>query len=307
MGSKRCRVRKSTSEMLPSRPSWTCQTTTRLEPLLPPEEIPLINPVNPAPEEREIPILFGTPTLGTIRIEWHDAIVGLVTPPNFALVRSRPMGYQVQDAQNMLVDHCLRGPYRVLLLIEDDTIPHPGYLLAVDKHIWRAERRIGPPIVSGLYHIKGSQETRRGKAGGIEPLGLEPLVYRGGGSRAYRDWTPGDLVWVDGVPTGALMIHRRILEAWAEEPDVPMYSVPGYPHPIRKIFERPALVWTDPDGMVHTASGTSDLYFSKKTLERNILTKAGYPAFAKRKYPYLIDTSPEMTFKHIDRLTGTLF
>jgi hypothetical protein len=237
-------------------------------------------------------------------MEWHNAMSGMVTPPMWSLVRSTPQGYSTHDAQNMIVDACLRGGFHCLILIEDDTIPPPGFYLAIDRHMWRAHRKQGPPIVSGLYHIKGSAETLRDKTGRLQPLGPEPLVYRGAGQRAFRDWTKGDLVWCDGVPTGALMIHRSILEAWVQEPDLETYTLPGYPFPLKKVFQRPAHVWTDPDGGVHAASGTSDLYFSHQTLERGILKKAGYPEFARKRYPYLIDTSADMTFRHIDRTTG---
>ena len=301
-----CPLRAVPESPITSRPNLSTAPPS-LSPLLPPEELPDWSPINPEREDCTVPILLGTPTLGTIRMEWHDAMISLIAPPMWSLVRSTPKGFSTHDAQNMLVDTVLRHPFKFLILIEDDTIPHPGFLLAIDKHCWRAERKLGPPVVSGLYHIKGSAETRRGKTGGLELLGPEPLVYRGAGQRAFRDWTMGDLVWVDGVPTGALMLHRSILEVWAAEPDVETYSVPGYPFPMKKVFQRPAQVWTDPDGGIHTASGTSDLYFSHQTLERGLLQKAGYGKWARKRYPYLIDTSPEMCFKHIDRATGFCF
>lgn len=262
----------------------------------------LSDPVNPTPQENQVPILLGTPTLGLVRMRWHSAMQGMVTPPNFSLVRAHPEGYRVPDAQNCLATQVLNGGFRALILIEDDNVPPPGALLAFDRHLWRMEHGEGPPIVSGLYVIKGSAEIAYGKRGGIKMLGPEPLVYRGGGQRAFRDWTLGDYVWVDGVPTGALIIHRSILEAWAKEVD--SYEVPGYPMPVKRIFEQPAKVWVDPDGGAHVASGTSDLYFSSETIRRDIFRKAGWHAYARRRYPYLIDTTPDMHFGHIDRATG---
>jgi len=263
-----------------------------------------LHPQHPKPGSDTVNMLLGTPSLGTVRCEWFNAMIGLPSPPNWSLVRSVPQGYLVPDAQNMLVDTLLRGNFRALLLIEDDTIPPPNALLQFDKWLWKMERKKAPPIVSGLYHIKGSQEVRKGKTGGIELLGPEPLAYRGGGQRAYRDWTPGDVIWVSGIPTGALLIHRSVLEAWANEPDIETYSLQGYPWPLKKIFQNPALVWVDPHTHgIHATTGTSDLWFSEHTIKRDILTKAGWPAkFAKKQFPYIIDTS--LRFMHIDRSTG---
>lgn len=263
-----------------------------------------LDPINPKREEGRVDVLIGTPTLGTVRIEWHNAMGGMVCPPNWATVKSTPQGYTVPDGQNILVDTMLRGKFRALLLIEDDTMPPPDAMIAFDRWFWKMERRKAPPVVSGLYHIKGSAEVRQGKRGGITLLGPEPLAYRGSGTRAYRDWKPGDVIWVSGVPTGALLLHRSILEAWAREPDVETYSLPGYPHPLKKIFQNPSRVWIE-DGGTHVASGTSDLWWSAETITRGLLAKAGWPALQKKAFPYIIDTS--LRFGHIDRVTGVVY
>lgn len=264
-----------------------------------------LHPKHPNPGEDRVDILIGTPTLGVVRIEWYNSMNGMVSPPNWATVRSTPTGYTVPDAQNILVDTTLRNKFRALLLIEDDTCPPPQTLIEMDRWFWKMERRKAPPIVSGLYHIKGSAEMRRGKTGGIELLGPEPLAYRGNGTRAYRDWKPGDVIWVSGVPTGALLIHRSILEAWANEPDVETYQIPGYPFPAKKIFQQPSQVWVDDAGGTHVSAGTTDLWWSAQTIEREILKKAGWPQFQKKQYPYVIDTA--LHFKHVDRSSGMLY
>ena len=264
-----------------------------------------LTPVHPEPGRDTVQVLMGTPTLGTIRIEWYNSMIGMVTPPNWALVRSVPMGYTVPDAQNMIVDSLLRGPFRALMLLEDDTCPPPETIITFDRWFWKMERKKAPPVVSGLYHIKGSGEMRRGKTGGIEQMGPEPLAYRGSGTRAYRVWKYGDVIWVDGVPTGAVLIHRAVLEAWVKEPDIETYTLPGYPFPVKRIFIAPAKVWVDPGGGSHIASGTSDLYWSRQTIDRDILTKAVFGVWAKKRHPYIIDTS--LVFKHVDRSTGVLY
>ena len=87
----------------------------------------------------QVQILIGTPTLGMVRIEWHNAMQGMVTPPNWATVRSTPTGFDVATAQNILVDMVLRGTFRALLLIEDDTIPPPQTLIEMDRWFWKME------------------------------------------------------------------------------------------------------------------------------------------------------------------------
>lgn len=264
-----------------------------------------LDPKHPKPGTDQVAVLLGTPTLGIIRMEWHNAMAAMATPPNWSLVRSTPQGYLVPDAQNILVDTALRGQFRALLLIEDDTCPPPHTLIEFDRWFWKMERKKAPPVVSGLYHIKGSAETRRGKKGGIELMGPEPLAYRGGGQRAFRDWTPGDVIWVSGIPTGALLLHRSVLEVWANEPDVETYTLTGYPFPLKKIFQNPAKVWLDPfSGGVHTSTGTSDLYWSEQTIKRQILRKAGWARIADKPYPFIVDTG--LRFGHIDRTTGVI-
>jgi hypothetical protein len=263
-----------------------------------------LSPVNTKPNASGVQVLIGTPTLGLVRIEWYNAMQGMVCPPNWAVVRSTPQGYTVPDGQNILVDTVLRGNFRALLLIEDDTCPPPHCLIQMDRWFWKMERRKAPPVVSGLYHIKGSAEVRQGKTGGIELLGPEPLAYRGSGQRAYRDFKPGDVIWVSGVPTGALLLHRSILEVWAQEPDVETYSLHGYPWPLKKVFQNPSQVWEEPDG-IHVASGTSDLWWSEQTIKRGLLKKAGWSQVAKKEFPYIIDTG--MRFGHVDRTTGVIY
>ncbi len=263
-----------------------------------------LNPVNPKAGSDRVDVLVGSPTLGLVRIEWYNAMTGLVAPPNWSVVRSTPTGYQVADAQNILVDTVLRGKFRALLLIEDDTCPPPQAYIEFDRWFWKMERKKAPPVVSGVYHIKGSAEVRQGKHKGIELLGPEPLIYRGSGTRAYRDFKYGDVVWCSGVPTGALLLHRSILEAWAREGDVETYNLHGYPFPLKKIFQQPSKVWME-DGGVHVSSGTSDLWWSAETIKRGVLAKAGWPKYQQQEYPFVVDTS--LRFGHVDRSTGVMY
>lgn len=276
-----------------------------------------LSPINPKPGDAAlVPILMGTPSLGLVRLEWAAAWQAMVSPPNWSVVRSTPIGYNVPDAQNMLVDTMLRGGHRALMLIEDDTCPPPQTLLVFDRWLWKMERKQAPPVVSGVYHIKGSAELRRGKKGGIELLGPEPLIYKDPGQRAFRDFKYGDVAWCAGVPTGALMVHRSVFEAWAAEPDLETQTQPGYPFPFKKIFQQPSHVWVDPHGgTVRASAGTTDLWWSEQTIKRGILAKAGWGAYyaqrrvrrltANGRWPYIVDTG--LRFDHIDRASGARF
>lgn len=139
------------------------------------------------------PLLIGTPTRGPIQMGWSLAMRSLAIPANwsagyfssFIPDTCVPFRYTVAHAQNIIVKHFLeaRENYEFLLLLEDDTIPPPDLFILLDEYL-----RNGPPIVSGLYFQKS--------------FPIEPLIYRGRGNGAFRDFKLGQKVWADGVPTG---------------------------------------------------------------------------------------------------------
>lgn len=247
-------------------------------------------------ESTTIPVLVGTPTLGMVPIEWHNAVQGLVSPTNWAVSTMTPRGYLVDDAQNLIVDMAMRnrGKWKAVLLLEDDTAPPPDLYIRLREHM----RLKTAPLVSGLYHLKGSNP-------------LEPLIYRGGGTGpAYpkpvdpKGWSPGELVWCDGVPTGCLLIDMEVLEVmWARagEYDVPEASGPRR---IRKVFEAPRMVFQDERSPFYEKLvGTSDLYFCQQIMTNGVLGETrSWKAFAKKKWPFVVDTS--IRCQHIDRTTG---
>ena len=140
-------------------------------------------------------ILIGTPSRGTVRIEWVAALRSVVTPANWGngwsptsvIDECYPVRFTVAHAQNVIVRYFMEAKpeYEWLLLIEDDVCVPPDLFIRLDKYL-----RDGPPIVSGLYYQKA-----------FPP---EPLIYRGRGNGAFLDWKPGAKVWCDGVPTGCL-------------------------------------------------------------------------------------------------------
>lgn len=222
-------------------------------------------------------ILCGTPTRGTVRIEWHTAFRGMVTPTNWSMVSlTQPMStyipvrFQVADAQNIIVHECLKGDFEWLLLLEDDVIPPPDLLIKLNGYMQEGKH----PVVSGLYFTKS------------EPS--EPLIYRGRGSGSFLDFRMGDPVQADGVPTGCLLVHHSLLKVmWA---DSEVYEVGGIS--TRRVFESSTRAWVDPEtGSVNTKACTSDLDWCWRIIDGGYFEKAGWDELEGVQYPFLVDTS----------------
>lgn len=235
-------------------------------------------------------LLVGTPTLGLIRMEWAAARYGQVIPSNYSKVDMIqylnsfiPLRYSIADAQNLIVQEALNKGYEWVLFMEDDTIPPPDALLRFNEYI----RSGDTPVVSGLYFTRSDP--------------AEPMVYRGRGNSYYTDWKLGDKIWVDGVPTGMLLVDARLLKiAWDNAPE---YSANGIR--ARRVFETPGKTWFNEEtGSQEMLVGTSDLDFCKKVIERGYLEEH-WPKLAKSEYPFLIDTN--INCMHIDRTDGQQF
>lgn len=231
-------------------------------------------------------LLVATPTLGLIRAEWMAARYNCTIPTNWSktdmlqyLNGYIPLNYQVADAQNMAVKACLDGNFEWLLFIEDDTIPPSDMFVRFTEYMDRA----AIPVVSGLYFTRS-----------VPP---EPMVYRGRGNHYFRGWKLEDKVWVDGVPTGMLLISSRLLKVVYD--DSPEYRLSSG-DVARRVFDSPAQSWfNEATGAQETLVGTSDLDFCTRVIKGDYLTKAGFPKIAKKKYPFLIDTN--IYAQHIEK------
>jgi len=229
-------------------------------------------------------ILIGTPSTGLVRMEWVQARYGQIIPVNWSNVQMVewmdgfvPIRYQVDDAQNMIVRTAIEGNFEWCLLIEHDTCPPPDAFIRLNAYM-RDEK---VPIVSGLYYTRSRPS--------------EPLTFRGRGNSNYTDWKMGDLVWCDGVPTGFLLIHGSILRCmWDASPE---YSVRG--QVTRRVFDTPRGQWYDPQyHQFNSISGTSDLNWCDRIIKDKIFAKAGWPEYAEKQYPFLVDTN--IACVHID-------
>lgn len=235
-------------------------------------------------------LLVATPSTGQIRMEWAAARYGQIIPTNWSMVQMIqwmnsfvPTRYSVADAQNLIVKAVVEQDFEWLLLIEHDTIPPPDAFIRFNQYIRDAK----VPIVSGLYYSRSRPS--------------EPLVFRGRGTSFYDKWKMGDKVWVDGVPTGMLLVHGGILRAmWKESPE---YMVNG--QMTRRIFRAPTDMWIDEEtGTFNTVTGTSDLDWCTRIMKEGFFKKAGWDNYQKKEFPFLVDTN--IFCKHID-LTGETY
>ena len=239
-------------------------------------------------------LLLATPTTGLVRMEWVASRYNQTIPTNWGktdLIQYMngyiPLRYTVHDAQNLAVKACLEGGFEWLLFIEHDTMPPLDALWRFTEYMDKGDI----PVVSGLYFTRS-----------VPP---EPMVYRGRGNHYFRDWKLEDKVWVDGVPTGLVLIHASLLQAvWDDSPEYVVSHV-GQPQATRRVFSTLAQSWFNEEtGAQETLVGTSDLDFCSRVIKGDYLTKAGFPKIAKMKYPFLIDT--QIYAKHINP-DGTQF
>ena len=100
---------------------------------------------------------------------------------------------------------------------------------------------------------------------------------------------------------GCTLIHRSILAEVAKVSED--YRLPGVKGPVKKMFETTRKAWFDPEkANYQKETGTEDFFFCDKILKHNILKKAGWHKLAKKRYPFLCDTS--LFCKHIDLNSG---
>jgi len=237
-------------------------------------------------------LLVATPTTGLVRMEWVASRYNQNVPTNWSktdmveyLSSYVPLRYTVHDAQNLIVQACLSAGYDWLLLIEHDTMPPPDMLQRFTDYMDKGDI----PVVSGLYFTRS-----------VPP---EPMVYRGRGNHYFQNWKLRDKIWVDGVPTGMLLLNAKLLQAvWDDSPE---YRVPHSNRSTRRVFDTVSQTWFNEErGANEMLSATSDLNFCTRVIQGDYLTKAGFPKIAKMKYPFLIDTN--IFCKHINP-DGTQF
>ena len=229
-------------------------------------------------------VLIGTPMTGLVRSEWVVGRYGQVIPTNWSHIEVMqwmssyiPLQYQVADAENVIAKHVVERDFQWLFFIEHDNVLPPNTFVKMNQYMLRGDI----PVVGALYFTKS------------EPP--EPMIYRKPGWGYYRNWKMGDKVWCRGIPFGCSLIHGSLIRAlWEESPEYQVGNTIT-----RRVFKQPENVFADPDSPDFLMTqGTSDLQFCDDVIKKDIFKKAGWPQYAKKKFPFLIDTS--IMVKHID-------
>lgn len=237
-------------------------------------------------------LMIATPTLGLIRYEWSQSRHSQVIPVNWECsgfdckyekgLEFAPLGFSIDDAYNLIVDTAIKQKVEWLLIIEDDVIIPSDCFVKMSGYMDKGD----VPIVTGLYYLKGNP--------------TQPLIFRGRGNGSYEKFKIGDKVWVDGIPMGCLLVHMDILKVMYKEAE--SYTT-NDKTVLKKVFDTPRQQFFDPQTLsVFNMMGTQDLEWCDKILNGKILKKAGYDKVARRKYPFLCDTS--IFCRHIDINTG---
>lgn len=222
-------------------------------------------------------LLVGTACTGLLRVEWVAARYSQLMPLNWSMSGQMqmvadymPLRYQVADAQNLIVAEAIKLDMEWLFLLEHDVIIPPLTFFKLNR--WMKETPA--PVVSGLYFSRAYPS--------------EPMVFRGMGEGVHTDWRMGEVVEVDGVPTGCLLIHMGLIRAMWE--DAEPYTISGIA--TRRVFDTPRSSWYNPEtNMTNVSAGTSDLQWCRDVIKGNYLAKSGWTDYAGKQYPFIVDTN----------------
>src|SRR3990172_9131058 len=228
-------------------------------------------------------LVVGVPMTGVVRSEWMLTRYGQVIPCNWSqsdliqwMNQYSPLNYTVPDARNVIVQKFLESKADWLFFIDSDVLLPPDCFVKINGYMNSAKY----PVVAGLYFAK------------CHPP--EPLIYRGRGNSHFNGWKIGDKVWADGIPMGCTLIHRSILELMHR--DAPNYVAGGNVN-AKQVFDFPSGIINDPQLGMRCYSGTEDLAWCNRVIAGGYLKKAGWTEVAKKRHPFLVDTS--IVCKHI--------
>ena len=222
-------------------------------------------------------VCVSIPLTGLVRAEWMLARYGQVIPCNWSnaelitwIDTFSPLSFAVDDARNIVVDRVVKEGFEWLVFIDHDVILPPDTFLKFNEYIGVGDI----PVVSGWYNAKGNPP--------------EPLLFRGRGNGWYRDWKPGQKVWVDGIPMGCALIHGKLLKAMWNESEEYMVGQTK----VRRVFHTPRKTKIDEKtGAVGIYGGTEDLWWCDRVINEKWLKRLKYTKVMNKEFPFLVDTS----------------
>ncbi len=137
-------------------------------------------------------------------MDWARAFAALEKPGTTIYAYSSTRPYDV--SRNLVAAACLQNNAEWLFFLDSDVVCDANAILQLMRH--------NLPIVSGVYRSKVPPNyplvlRRRPQP---QPDGKVLNVLS-----SLLDWTPGEVLQVDAVPTGLLLIHRRVLERFQAE------------------------------------------------------------------------------------------
>ena len=142
---------------------------------------------------------------GIVPLDWARKFYSLQRPGQTLYVYSSTLPYDA--SRNAACEAAIQHNVEWLLFLDSDLVPDRDDAIA-------ALMRHNLPVVSGVYHSKAPPHLplvlrRMPQA---QPDGTVKSVLA-----AISDWTPGEVLQVDAVPTGLLLIHRRVLQKFKDE------------------------------------------------------------------------------------------
>ena len=233
--------------------------------------------VDKAKKNKTRKVLIFTPCTGLLRVEWVQSRYGQIIPTNWSQSEIKhicsdymPLEYQLADAQNLMALKVVQDDYDWVIFIEHDNLIPPDTFVKFNEYMNKGD----VPIVSGLYFTRSDPP--------------EPIVYRGRGNSHYTDWKMGDKFWVDGVPFGCLLMNASLIkEAWKESAE---YTVGN--QITRRVFDNTPKQTIDARTKEPlNESGTTDLIWCTRLMEKGLFKKAGWDKYQKMKNPFLVDST----------------
>ncbi len=156
-------------------------------------------------------LVIGILHKGDVSMDWAMMLSQLQRPGGTAFVSSSHWPWDV--GRNRIVENAMRENAEYVLMLDSDVVPPRDAILRLMGH--------KVPIVQGLYYMRTPP---------FVPLVMrvDPTTKPGEGVRFAQvaSWTPGELVPVDTVATGCLLMHRRVLETFHDQ-GVPWFEWTG--------------------------------------------------------------------------------